>query len=271
MILQGIFPDTRIMLAIILESIVFILGFVITGMIYFRYRKNQKKQLLIMTRFFICYNLAILGSIVGKTLTYVNGSYDLDKTELGLFTNWSFSLSLIALSLYWQSEVAWHLFPPKSKNYRSFAQISTIALFLIVLTIPRYGINGEPLFLYPLKFILVFLYVLATSLYYMINSYKIYTFIRNRFMQHRIIAGLVFYSCIVLVFVFLMISSIYGSITGIYYTWGYFLSIASMIGAAIAGFFTVKQGKESDREDINEELHKMLQDKKNRNVGKEII
>ena len=67
-----------------------------------------------------------------------------------------------------------------------------------------------------------------------------------------------------MVFVFFMVSSIYGSFTGFYYTWGYFISVSFMLIAAIAGYFSVKQGKESDRQEIDEELAKLLQDHKDR-------
>lgn len=253
----------RILAAIISESVVFTICCVVTVTLMFRYKNNKKPQLGNMVYFFILYGLAIAASITGKVLTYLKQSYELDNTEWGIFTNWSLSLGFIALSLFYQLEVSWDLFRPKIENYRLYARAGSAVLFLIVFIIPRYDINNQELsIMYSLKFIFVFIYVLAASLYYMINTYKVYTFIQSKFLQRRILAGLVFYSCIILVFVFFMISSIFGEITGIYYTWGYFISISFMLGAAFAGFFMVKQGKESDRQEIDHELQKLLQNRK---------
>ena len=253
----------RILIGIIVESIAFTASCVITGMLLHRYRKSKKQQLRSMASFFILYGLSIAASIVGKTVTYIRESYELDKTEWGIFTNWSVSLGFIALSLFYQLEVAWQLFPSKAKKSRLYAQIGSGVLFLIVFLIPRYSISGhEVAIIYSLKFFLVFIYVLAASLYYMTHTYKVYTFIRNKFLQRRILAGLIFYGSIIMVFVFFMVSSIYGSITDIYYTWGYFISVSFMIIATIAGYLSVRHGKESDREEIDDELGKLLQDQR---------
>ncbi len=221
-----------------------------------------------MTNFFILYALSIAASIVGKILTYIKEDYSLDKTEWGIFTNWSFSLGFIALSLYYQLEVSWQLFPPKIKNYRLFARLGSIVLFIIIFAIPRHDINGTEMVIYPLKFAMVCLFVLASSLYYMIHSYKVYTFLRNKFLQRRIIAGLAMYTNIIFVFVFFIVSSIYGSFTGEYYSWGYFISVAFMFSAVISGYFFVKHGKESDRQEIDEELKKLTLNRKSRKEKK---
>ncbi|TFG20009.1 MAG: hypothetical protein EU530_04510 [Promethearchaeota archaeon] len=255
----------RILIGIICECIVFTACCVITVMIMLRNKKSKKPQLSMMTNFFILYALSIAASIVGKILTYIKEDYSLDKTEWGIFTNWSFSLGFIALSLYFQLEVSWQLFPPKIKNFRLFAQLGSIVLFLIIFAIPRHTIDGTETIFYPLKFAMVFIYVLAASLYYMIHSYKVYTFLRNKFLRRRIHAGLIFYGSIIFVFIFFMISSIYGIMTDIYYSWGYFISITFMMIAAISAYFFVKHGKESDRQEIDEELKKLTLDRKSRN------
>jgi len=264
-------PDvlTRILIGIIVESVVFAACCAIITIILVRYRKNKKAQLGSMAGFFILYALAIAASIMGKILTYVSKSFKLDHTEWGVFTNWSLSLAFISISLYYQLEVAWQLFPPKTKNPTLFARMGSALLVFIIFAIPRYGINDQygideqEVSIYPIKFILVFIYVLAASLYYMIKSYKVYTFLRSKFLRRRILAGLVMYTSIILVFVFFMVSSIYGAITTEYYTWGYFISVTFMLSAAIAGYFYVKHGNESDRQEIDEELAKLLQEQKN--------
>ena len=153
MILQTEIPLLRILIGIIIECVVFTACGVIVGMLLYRYKKSKKQQQGSMAYFFILYGLAIATSIVGKTVTYLYGSYDLDKTEWGIFTNWSVSLGFIALSLYFQLEVAWQLFPPRIKNHRLFAQLGSCVLFLIVFLIPRYTINGQETLIYPIKFI----------------------------------------------------------------------------------------------------------------------
>ncbi len=257
-------PDVllRILIGIFMESLVFTVCLAAIGIILYRFKRNNKPQLQNMGSFLILYALAIAASITGKILTYVMGDYSLDTTEWGLFTNWSFSLGFISLSLYFQLEVSWQLFPPKIRNHRIYALAGSIVLFLIVFAIPRYGIYGQEIPIYAVKFILVFIYELAASLYYMFHSYKVYTFIRNKFLQKRILAGLLMYASIIFVFIFLMISSIYGSITGIFYTWGYFISVSFMLSAAISAYFSVRHGKESDREDLDEELQKLLKNPK---------
>ena len=268
MIFQAI-PMGRILVGIIIECVVFTVCISITSMILSRYRKSKNAQQRSMAMFYILYGLAILGSITGKILTYIYaekfGTYDLDKTEWGLFTNWSFSLGFITFSLYYQLQVSFQLFPPKMKSDKAhlFTKIVTGSLILIIFAIPRYGIQGMELkLLYSIKFLLIFVYVLSVSLYYMIKSYKVYTFIRNKFLQRRILFGLIFHASVILVFVFFMVSSIYGAATTIYYSWGYFLSITFMMIAAVSGFLSVLHGKESDRQEIDEELQKLLKDRK---------
>ncbi len=262
MILQPEFPSLGILTAIIVESVIFAACCILVGLLLNRYKRSKKRQQGSMVNFFILYGLSIAASIVGKVVTFVKGTYELDQTEWGIFTNWSISLGFIALSLYYQLEVAWQLFPPKIKNHRLLARTGSGVLFLIVFLIPRYDINGQETVIFPIKFIFVFLYVLAASLYYAIHSYKIYTFIRSKFLQRRILAGLFFHSSIILVFVFFMISSIYGSATGIYYSWGYFISVSFMFCAVIFGYLYVKQGKASDRQEIDDELQRLLQDRR---------
>lgn len=255
----------RILIGIVFESIVFTACCVFSGMILIRFRKNKKEQLGSMANSFILYALAFAASIIGKILTYFTKSFDLDHTEWGIFTNWSFSLGFIAFSLYYQLEVAWQLFPTKMKNHRFIAQSCSAILVIIIFAIPRYGINDQLVRIYPIKFILVFIYALAASLYYMTKSYKVYTFLRSKFLQRRILAGIAMYTSIICVFVFFIVSSIYGSFTGEYYSWGYFISVAFMLSAVIAGYFFVKHGNESDRQEIDDELKKLSLNRKNRN------
>jgi hypothetical protein len=258
----------RIFIGIVVEGIVFLSCSIITILLLFRFIKSKKQQLGSMVSFFLLYTLSIAASIFGKILTFTKGDYSLDSTEWGIFTNWSFSLALIAFSLFYQLEVAWQLFPPKAKYHRLYAGLGSSILVLIIFSIPRYGINGNEIDIYPIRFILVFIYVLAASLYYMIHSYKIYTFIRNKFLRRRILSGLIFHSSIIFIFIFFMISSIYGQITeGAYYTWGYFIAVTFMLSAAVSGYFYVKQGKEVDRQDIDEELRKLIHDKSNANYN----
>lgn len=248
----------RILIGLIIESFVFIVCLIATGIIIYRHKRNKKPQLRNMVIFYICYSVAIAASVFGKILDYLFDSVYLGNTEWGIFTNWSVSLGFISLSLYYQLEAAWALFPPKLKHASKYARIGSIILFMIVFILPRHDINGVEIpLIYPIKFILVFIYVLAASLYNMYKSYKVFTFIRTKFLQRRILAGLVMNTCIIMVFVFFMISSIYGTITSIFYTWGYFISISFMLGAAISAFFYVKQGKESDRQEIDDELKKL--------------
>ena len=103
----------RILIGIVFESIVFTACFVLSGIMLLRYRKSKKDQLGSMATSFILYALAFVASIIGKVLTYITKSFDLDHTEWGIFTNWSFSLGFIAFSLYYQLEVAWQLFLQK--------------------------------------------------------------------------------------------------------------------------------------------------------------
>ena len=54
--------------------------------------------------------------------------------------------------------------------------------------------------------------------------------------------------------IFFTISSVYGTLTGEWYTWGYFLGLAAMVLAAIFGSLATRSGSEKDRERFDEEI-----------------
>ena len=248
----------RILIGLIIEIFILIFSIFTTSIIMYRYKRNRKPQLRSMMFFYLLFSAALTASVFGKVLDYSFYSIYLGNTEWGIFTNWSVSLGFISLSLYYQLEASWTLFPPKLKDASKYARVGSVVLFMIIFILPRHDINGVEIpFIYSIKFILVFIYVLIASLYNMRKSYKVYTFIRTKFLQKRILAGLVMNTSIIMVFVFFMISSIYGSITTIFYTWGYFISLTFMFIAVISAFFYVKQGKESDRHEIDDELKKL--------------
>ena len=148
----------RILIGIIVESFIFLVCLTATSIIIYRHKRNKKPQLGSMVAFYILYWLAIAASVFGKTFTYLFESTNLGRTEWGIFTNWSFSLGFIALKLYYQLEAAWALFPPKLTHASTYARMGSAVILMIVLVLPRHDINGlEIPFIYPIKFILVFI------------------------------------------------------------------------------------------------------------------
>ncbi|MBD3353448.1 MAG: hypothetical protein GF364_18340 [Candidatus Lokiarchaeota archaeon] len=232
----------RILRAIIIESIVLIIICGISISLYFRYirhpKKNEQTRYLAFT--YMSWSGAILFSIIGKVLQYLY-TYDINTTEVGIITNWNMSLFLVNIGILFHAEFGYVIFPPKNfKKTKIFLKSICIVVSIFILVYPRYWQGKQIPVVHSIKFGAVFLFLIVTSISFIQKSKRISSFTTSNFLWRKMKYLKFMHVFFILVFIFFLISTIYGSFTDIYYTWLYFSASICMVISALFGLLGTK-------------------------------
>ena len=250
---EGLQP--RILFAIISEIIMFSIAFFIGISIYKRYTKNKTIQTLFLSYTYLFYTGGLVSSTIGKILHYIF-SYEINKTELGIFTNWSMPLVFMVMAVYFQFLFNYEISRPKNKRKMIIIQ-RWIALSIIILfiSIPRYFMGNELKFSNPIKFTLIFGYVSWACIYYIKFSLKIYSFSEIEPLLIRVKYSSIMYGLEIIYFIILLISQIYGTITGIFYGYLYYFALIILFFVFIFGYLGTKSYSQEDIDKIQEMMN----------------
>lgn len=248
----------RILPAIIIEILISIIIFTVSMKLYMRYinqRKNNNQTLYLSLCFF-SWSVALICSIIGKILQYIY-TFDINPTELGIFTNWSLSLFFLNIASFNHFNYNIAIFSIEKKKLKKIFDFTILFTALICLVFPRYFNGIEIKSAYILKFSLSFIIVLFISYFYIKNTRRVKSFSGNKFLLKMLKYHLYMHICLVLGFIMMIVSSIYGTITSIYYTWGYYTSISFLSLTAIFGLLGTKSMKEEGRKEFEAERRRI--------------
>lgn len=247
------------MIEIVVFSIILGIGIILFRR-YYR-RKEDNRQTLCLSRTYFSWATAVFFSVIGKMLQYYY-TYDVNQTNLGVITNWNFSLGCIAIGLIMQNEFARIVFPPIENKTRDIIQAYGIIVAIFSIVVPRYVFETEIVYMQTIKFLLVFILLTVHTIYYFRESMRIYSTTLSDFLVRKIQYQNMMHFLFVGTMCFFFISSIYGSVTGTYYSWPYFTASGLMILSAISGYFGIKSTEDEKRmfrkiylEEKEEDLH----------------
>jgi hypothetical protein len=249
----------RILPAIVIEIVIFLIIFLISIQLNKRYNAQRinNVQTLYLSLCFLCWAGALFCSIIGKTLQYIY-TFDINPTELGIFTNWSLSLFFLNLASYYHFNYNIAIFSIENKKFKKLVDYIILLIALVCLVFPRYFNGVEIPIIYIIKFSLSFLIILFISYIYIKNTKRVRSFSGNKFLLKMLKYHLYMHIFLVMGFIMMIVSSIYGSITDQYYTWGYYSAVGCLSLTAIFGLLGTRGMKEEGKEEFEAERRRII-------------
>jgi hypothetical protein len=238
-------------LLILMQIIVGIL--VISFILYLLWKWKTSGKIntlpLLLISVLVSYLGALVFSILGQILK-IMFTESINQTEWGVISNNSISQCFFILAAYYQFIFNFEMFPTSKQWIVKTCGAVTIGSMFFNVAMPRYLMGVEIEWSPILKYILCFILIFTSSIYFVISAHRISTFVNNKMILRRILYTNIMYLLVI------SAGALFGVAWGAetYYTlrlyYVYHLSYLFLIIGLFFGLLSVRKASDDERKEL---------------------